>query len=285
MKKISVIVTVYNRMEYLKNLLICLMKQSVQVDELIIADDGSKEKVTDFINEIIPQCKFKIKHIYQEDKGFRKSKSYNNAVRASEGDILIFLDQDCIFSPNLIESVMGNIEKGYFIPLKIIWSSEDEKEKVQGLIQEESSYKNIVDIIEKNKIKKLYKSHKLAKMKNIKYMIGLKDRGTNIVGAAFVFNKEDYIKINGFDEEYINWGKEDDDISWRAYKAGLKSKLLYLEEPIIHMYHYSDPTKGGDMNEGLFNKKKIFLNKNKFRCEYGYDNSLDKDEVKIKILN
>ncbi len=285
MKKISVIVTVYNRMEYLKNLLICLINQSIQVDELIIADDGSKEKVTDFINEMIPQCKFKIKHVYQEDKGFRKTKSYNNAVRASEGDILVFLDQDCIFSPTLIESVVKNIKKAYFIPLKVIWSSEEEKDKIQRLIEGGGSYENIVTTIEKSKIKKLYKSHKLAKMKNIKYMIGLKDRGTNIVGAAFVFNREDYIKINGFDEEYTNWGKEDDDISWRAYKSGLKSKLLYLEEPIIHMYHYSDPTKGGDMNEGLFNKKKALLNKDNFRCKYGYDNSLDRDEVTVKILN
>lgn len=285
MKKISVIVTVYNRMEYLKNLLICLMNQSIQVDELIIADDGSKEKVTDFINEMIPQCKFKIKHVYQEDKGFRLAKSRNNAVRASEGDILVFLDQDCIFSPTLIESVVKKLKKACFIPLKVIWSSEEEKDKIQRLIEGQESYKEVVNVIEKSKIKKLYKSHKLAKMKNIKYMIGLKDRGTNIVGAAFVFNREDYIRINGFDEEYINWGKEDDDISWRAYKSGLKSKLLYLEEPIIHMYHYSDPTKGGDMNEGLFNKKKALLNKDNFRCEYGYDNSLDQDEVKVKILN
>lgn len=285
MKKISVIVTVYNRMEYLKNLLICLMNQSIQVDELIIADDGSKEKVRDFINEMIPQCKFKIKHVYQEDKGFRLAKSRNNAVRASEGDILVFLDQDCIFSPTLIENVIKNLKKACFIPLKVVWSSEEEKNKIQSLIEGQESYKEVVNVIEKSKIKKLYKSHKLAKMKNIKYMIGLKDRGTNIVGAAFVFNKEDYIKINGFDEEYINWGKEDDDISWRAYKSGLKSKLLYLEEPIIHMYHYSDPTKGGDMNEELFNKKKALLNKDNFRCKYGYDNSLDQDEVIVKILN
>lgn len=285
MKKISVIVTVYNRMEYLRNLLICLMNQTTQVDELIIADDGSKENVTNFINDLIPQCNFKIKHVYQEDRGFRKSKSYNNAVRASEGDILVFLDQDCIFSPNLIESVIKNIDKNCFIPLKVIWSSEEEKDKIQSLIEGGSSYKNIATIIENNKIKKLYKSHKLAKMKNLKYMMGLKDRGTNIVGAAFIFNKEDYIKINGFDEEYTNWGKEDDDISWRAYKSGLKSKLLYLEEPIIHMYHYSDPTKGGDMNEGLFKKKKILLNKDNFRCKYGYDRSLDEDKERVMILN
>ena len=39
--KISVIVPVYNRLEHLRALFLCLLRQKKQPDELIITDDGS----------------------------------------------------------------------------------------------------------------------------------------------------------------------------------------------------------------------------------------------------
>ena len=95
--KISVIVPVYNRLEHLRALFLCLLKQKRQADELIITDDGSSQKILDFIGDLIPKAQFKVKHIYQEDKGFRKTRALNNAVRNSTGDLLIFCDQDLIF--------------------------------------------------------------------------------------------------------------------------------------------------------------------------------------------
>ena len=55
----------------------------------------------DFIGDLIPKCDFKIKHVYQEDRGFRLAKSRNNAARVAEGDWLVFLDQDIIFGGRL----------------------------------------------------------------------------------------------------------------------------------------------------------------------------------------
>ena len=100
--KISLIITVYNRFEYVENILKCLIKQSVQPYEVIFTDDGSKEDLKEILKKYKDKCEFKIKYIYQEDLGFRKSKVCNNAVIESEGDYLIFLDQDAIFPDNLI---------------------------------------------------------------------------------------------------------------------------------------------------------------------------------------
>lgn len=52
-EKISCIVTTYNRLSYLKNLIICLKNQSLQPDELIIADDGSSENLMENISVVI----------------------------------------------------------------------------------------------------------------------------------------------------------------------------------------------------------------------------------------
>ena len=113
--KISVIVPVYNRLEHLRALFLCLLRQKKQADELIITDDGSSQKVLDFIGDLIPEAKFKVKHIYQEDKGFRKTRALNNAVRNSSGDLLIFCDQDLIFGEEYVETIAGNIKENIFL--------------------------------------------------------------------------------------------------------------------------------------------------------------------------
>lgn len=274
--KISVIVPVYNRIENLRYLIYCLKRQIVQIDELIISDDGSSVDVKSFIEEETKNAKFSVKYIWQEDLGFRLSRARNNGARIAEGDFFIFVDQDVILPFDFIEKLKSNIKENYFFPFKIYWMNEEERKSFN---REEFEYSKL--ILRKEELKKIKKRTIASRIKNIKYYLGLKDRGSNIVGAAFGVSKKDYIRVNGSDEEYKSWGKEDDDLSWRLYKAGSKSKHLFFKYPIIHLWHYFDSTKKGDMNERLFNSKKEKLNKNNFRCKYGYNNSFDKDEVKV----
>ena len=65
--KISVIVPVYNRLEHLRALFLCLLRQKRQADELIITDDDSSQNVLDFIGDLIPKAQFKVKHIRSEE--------------------------------------------------------------------------------------------------------------------------------------------------------------------------------------------------------------------------
>lgn len=73
--KISVIVTLYNRLEYARNMILALQQQTKQIDELIFADDGSSEKLMEYIEDLLVDCNFKIKHVYQDDIGFRLARS------------------------------------------------------------------------------------------------------------------------------------------------------------------------------------------------------------------
>ena len=128
--KISVIVPIYNRLEHFRALFICLLRQNRQIDELIITDDGSSQQILDYIADLIPKASFKIKHIYQEDKGFRKTRALNNGVINSEGELLVFCDQDLIFGEEYIEYMEKNIKKGCFLLCRPISINEEEKDIV-----------------------------------------------------------------------------------------------------------------------------------------------------------
>ena len=167
-KEISLVVTIYNRLEYARNIILCLLKQNIEVKELIFADDGSSEKIMDFIGDLIPKCDFKIKHVYQEDRGFRLAKSRNNAARVAEGDWLVFLDQDIIFGKKFIKEISDNLEENKFLMAKAYMSNKEERIKIQKKINEQEKYTSIIkelkDLERLQNIEKNYKKDKFRRL-------------------------------------------------------------------------------------------------------------------------
>ena len=149
--KISVIVTLYNRLEYARNMILALQQQTKQIDELIFADDGSSEKLMEYIEDLLVDCNFKIKHVYQDDIGFRLARSRNNGAREASGDYLIFLDQDVIFDNDFIESIYNSRRKKRMIFSEALSSSLEEKNKIQELINQKFDYEKIYKLIDNTK--------------------------------------------------------------------------------------------------------------------------------------
>src|SRR5687768_7510377 len=92
----SLIISFYNKIEYLRMILAALERQSFKNFEVVIADDGSKAEVVNEIKEIQTKSPLQIQHIWHEDIGFRKTKILNESIRKSNSDYLIFIDGDCI---------------------------------------------------------------------------------------------------------------------------------------------------------------------------------------------
>lgn len=283
--KTSVIIPVYNRLEHLRAGFLCLLRQERQPDELIITDDGSSQNVLDFIGDLIPKAKFKIKYIYQEDKGFRKTRALNNAVRNCEGELLIFCDQDLIFGEDYIKVIENNIKHGYFIMGRPENTIESEKKIILKELEKARNYKKITSFVDKKYSKQANKLLKKDFIRFLLFSIGIKKRGIKLVGMSYALFKDDYIKVNGYDERYKGWGEEDDDFGNRLTVAGVKGKPFKTKEVCLHLWHHFDPTKKKSANDEYYyqRKKEIFFKKDYF-CEYGFNNSIDDDEIKINIL-
>ena len=281
--KISVIVPIYNRLEHFRALFICLLRQNRQIDELIITDDGSSQQILDYIADLIPKASFKIKHIYQEDKGFRKTRALNNGVINSEGELLVFCDQDLIFGEEYIEYMEKNIKKGCFLLCRPISINEEEKDIILKKIELSNKYEELLKALPKNYLESVNKTLKTDRKRRILNILKLSKRGIKLVGMSYAVMKSDYLKVNGYDENYNGWGEEDDDFGNRLYVAGVKGKELKTPNMQIHLWHYSDPTKKHSMNEEYYYKRKreIFSNKNYF-CKNGCSEA--RDDIKITML-
>lgn len=281
--KISVIVPIYNRLEHFRALFICLLRQSRQIYELIITDDGSSQQILDYIADLIPKAFFKIKHIYQEDKGFRKTRALNNGVINSEGEFLVFCDQDLIFGEEYIEYMEKNIKKGCFLLCRPISVNEEEKDIILKKIELSNKYEDLLKPLPKDYLESVNRTLRTDRKRRILNILKLSKRGIKLVGMSYAVMKSDYLKVNGYDENYNGWGEEDDDFGNRLYVAGIKGKELKTPNMQIHLWHYSDPTKKHSMNEEYYykRKKEIFSNKDYF-CKNGCSEA--RDDIKITIL-
>ena len=284
--KITVIIAVYNKLAQLGNILQAFNEQIELPDEIIIVDDGSSEKIEDKLKNIIPKLKYKIKHIWQEDKGFRVASSRNNGIINASGDYIVFVDQDILFDKNFVQNIRKSIRKNEVLKMRAVYLDEERTKKINDIIFEEKTinFEKIKGFIKKEEYKHLNKRYRDDTLKNILFKLGLRKRSARVVSLGMGAWKKDLLKVNGFDERYVGWGGEDHDLGNRLSALGLGLRTIDPSNIIVHMWH---PIASGESpNNDYFDKReKEILDKKEYTCEYGCNNRLIKEELKIKELN
>lgn len=288
--KLSVIITVYNRFEYLRNLLLALENQTEKPFEVIVADDGSRESLQDSIADLLPLLSYPLKHVYQEDLGFRAARSRNNGARVASGDTLLFLDQDILPEKEFLAACRFQLKPGTFLKFHPLWFDKDRSGAIIRELKKafpEYAFKDVVDSRVKLKERLRYRKVILRdKLYLILYKSRLRRVGPMALSLAIGIAKSDYVAVNGFDEKYIGWGREDDDVSLRFYAYGLTAVPCQLRTPLGHMWHGKEQTKTLSLNDPYYyeQREKIFRDK-LFRCEYGFENTMGEDVVTCIQLN
>jgi glycosyltransferase involved in cell wall biosynthesis len=111
MPKVSVIIPVYNEEKVIKDCLESLVKQTYKNLEIIVVDDGSKDKSKVKIQKAKSQFKIKnLKLLEQKHKGAGAAR--NLGAKRAKGDILVFIDADMTFDKNFIKKLVAPIEEG-----------------------------------------------------------------------------------------------------------------------------------------------------------------------------
>lgn len=112
--RLSVIVTTYQSPEWLEKVLWGYLAQTHRDFELLIADDGSADETARMIAHYADEgCR--IRHVWQRDDGFRKSRILNKAIVAARTDYLVFSDGDLIPRADFLAAHAGLAAKGRFL--------------------------------------------------------------------------------------------------------------------------------------------------------------------------
>jgi len=105
-KKISICMTTYNGMRFLKEQIDSILNQSVPADEIIIADDCSNDGTLEYIKSINDQRII----IIESKNNLGVIKTIERAIYKATGDYIFLCDQDDVWLQNKIETVISEID-------------------------------------------------------------------------------------------------------------------------------------------------------------------------------
>jgi len=109
MKLISLISTVLNEENNIKDFLECLINQSVLPDEIIIVDGGSRDKTYDILKEYEKGYPNLIKVFRKE--GYNIAQGRNFAIKNSEGIIIVVADVGCLYERDYVKKMTAPLIK------------------------------------------------------------------------------------------------------------------------------------------------------------------------------
>lgn len=222
--KISLIISTYESPSALDKVLQGVHGQTQPPHEILVADDGSGPVTRALIERWQPRLG--LRHIWHEDQGFRKTIILNRAVAAAKGDYLLFLDGDCVPHRDFVRDHAVLAEKNFW---------------VQGrrcFVQE----KFVTDFsVDRTPIGLWCLQRRitgLGKALRLPFPVVRRNREhRGIIGCNMAFWRDDLVAVNGFDEDYTGWGREDSDLGVRVYHLGRTRKFVYGWAVVYHLNH------------------------------------------------
>lgn len=262
--KCSLIICTYNWPEALNLVLTSLLNQSIMPDEIIIADDGSNNKTKELIKEFEQSSTIPLIHSWQEDLGCRISHSRNRAIAKTNYEYIIMIDGDTVLHKDFIKDHKMIAKKGFYIQGSRVLLRPEFTSKIfkNNLFIKPSFFLNNSD----NNLN-LFRLPFLSRLFGSFHNKNLK----RVRGCNFSAFKADVLKVNGFNEEFTSWGREDSEFVQRLFNAGIFKLHLKFSGIQYHLYHnerVKNSQESAEANnyilENTFKKKLIW-------CKYGVD--------------
>lgn len=237
--KVEVVVTTYNNPVFLSHVLAALSKQKTEDFAICIADDGSSRDTA----ELLDQWKEsffhgRLRHIWQPDDGFQKNRILNKSISTSSADYLIFIDGDCLASPDFINRHLELAKRGFFISGGLVRMPEEVNSQLKTeMILDGSIFKAewLRSHVQLKTVSQRLKAGLIPFwVANALEIISPVKRTWNGCNASGW--RSDLLEVNGFNES-MHYGAEDVELGVRLNNMGIDSRHCRYTAPLLHMEH------------------------------------------------
>lgn len=249
--KASVIIPTYNKLPRLKLMMESMRRQDCNSDwfEVIIVDDGSTDGTKEYLEQY--DYNFTCKVVHMSNAG--RASARNRGVLESQGEILIFCDDDMILPPSYVSSHIeeqedrnGVVIHGCIYSLSFLKFFSDPSSGMQ--------YDNTV-CTNKYLLKRCISQEDIRERFDLKFKKEKKkDKMESFVEETFQKENKEYhwVSLNGgnvslprtwlieagmFEEQFgKQWGGEDIELGYRLYKQ--QKPFIYSNRAFnYHMCH------------------------------------------------
>ncbi len=251
LKKVSIIMLAYNKLEYTKLAVDSLYKYTSHIDfDFISVNNGSSDGTKEYFQALPNNKKINFEVNVGGDKAF------NEALKYCDGKYTVFLNNDLILTQNWLDNLINVME------------SEPKAGIVVPACNSSSNYQVIcADYTNTDELDKFAKEYNKPDCSKWEERIRL-------MMYVALFRTEELKAIGGLDEAYSPGGFDDDDLSFRYRRAGYK--LIFAKDTYVH--HYGSITIQDEYAKILGRNREIF------KAKFGVD-SWEAMTIDFRILN
>lgn len=229
---VGLIISTYNRPDALWLCLQSVLWQTHMPDEVIVGDDGSDERTRYVVEKFAECCPVPVEHVWHADEGFRLAMMRNKCIARSTSDYIVQIDGDVVLSRHFISdhvaaALPGHYAKGSRLRLNSVSTAKACSTGRIGRL-----FSPLSPSLLKDREKAIRPPQFLSVPISHRYHI----HGTGL-GANLAFWRRDLIAINGYDEIFVGWGGEDNDLELRLQANGVKSFKLFRCGLVRHLWH------------------------------------------------
>jgi glycosyltransferase involved in cell wall biosynthesis len=227
--RIAVVMTSYQSHEALDKVLSGYAAQSRLPEEVVVADDGSDARTLAVVQKWRERGIFKVIHVWQENKGYRRSRILNMGIAATTADYIIVTDGDCLPHREFVADHERLAEPGYWVQGK--------RAQIKEAYSAQASADDAVGLT-------LWRRGWLWRtIYGIRWPIPVVWRQNHgphrlrALGSNMAIWCSDLLAVNGFNEAFVGWGSEDWEITARLHNLGRRKKFVLGRALQYHLDH------------------------------------------------
>jgi len=243
---LAVVISTYNQPDFLRLTLEGYRQQSDQQFCIYIADDGSGQETGQMIRQLQDHFPVPIQHLWQSDNGFRKARIHNRVIEQISEPHTLLTDGDCIPLPDLVAAHRRFAGHDYFVSGSRVLLSNAFTDQ---LCQSEAfttgrSFGGWLRLRLRGHINRLFPLYMPPTLSTASQQL------EGIRGCHLACPTEALRRINGFDEKFEGWGREDSDLTARLLHAGLSRRNL-RGQPVLHLWHPESSRRHLEENDAM----------------------------------
>lgn len=226
--RIALVITTHERPDALAAVLDSVGRQRVAPDEIVIADDGSRAPTLEVISDFARRAS--VHTVSQPHEGFRAARLRNLAIAATSADYLVFIDGDMLLHPDFVADHARLARRGWFTQgVRVLADPDLTRRLIAAPASPVSPFSSGAGLLRRAYLLRSPAAASLARR--------LANGLLAIKTCNFAAWRDDLVRVNGFNEDFVGWGPEDKELALRLAHAGVHRQSLLFGGIAVHLHH------------------------------------------------
>jgi glycosyltransferase involved in cell wall biosynthesis len=225
---LAIVVNTFNQPDYLARVLNAIARQTRPPQEIMLADDGSEEPTRTLFERWAAGQSCRCQHVWQERGGFRRARILNLAIARANSEYLVFLDGDTVPHPSFLADHCRLARPRTFV------------QGHRALIQQKGASFFGLGEFASDRRRALLR----WQLRGLKHAFRWPRAGQRyradlrgIRGCNLGIWRSDLVKVNGYNEAFVGWGREDSELAVRLMNAGVQRLDVRGWALCYHLWH------------------------------------------------